>query len=62
MLGVSTGGRISELLFDKSIAKGSEVFRGVLVNSDGRVAIENLIDWHAEKYKTIAPSSPLFPF
>ena len=53
MLGVSTGGRISELLslqigdvyqnaaavkdmlFDKSIVKGGEVSRTVLVNSDG---------------------------
>ena len=53
MLGVSTGGRISELLslqigdvyqnrravtdllFDKSIVKGSEVSRAVPVNADG---------------------------
>ena len=79
MLGVSTGGRISELLsltiadvyqnqkpgtdllFDRSIVKGGEVSRAVPVNSDGRTAIENLIGWHQEKYKTIAPSRPLFP-
>ncbi len=79
MLGVSTGGRISELLsltigdvyqngkpvtdllFDKKIVKGGEVSRAVPVNTDGRTAIENLIDWHREKYKTIAPSRPLFP-
>ena len=35
--------------------------RAVPVNVDGRQAIENLIDWHREKYKTIAPSRPLFP-
>ncbi len=79
MLGVSTGGRISELLsltigdvyqngkpvtdllFDRSIVKGGEVSRAVPVNVDGRAAIENLIDWHREKYKTISPSRPLFP-
>ena len=79
LLGVSTGGRISELLsltiedvwqngkpvtdllFDRSIVKGGEVSRAVPVNSDGRAAIENLIGWHQEKYKTIAPSHPLFP-
>ena len=78
MLGVSTGGRISELLslqigdfhqnskavtdllFDKAIVK-AEVLRAVPVNADGRAAIENLIDWHREKYKTIAPSRLLFP-
>ena len=79
MLGVSTGGRISELLsltvgdvyqngkpvtdllFDRSIVKGGEVSRAVPMNVDGRAAIENLIAWHQEQYKTIAPSRPLFP-
>ena len=79
MLGVSTGGRISELLslqihdvyqnqkpvtdllFDRSIVKGGEVSRAVPVNVDGREAIENLVSWHREKYKTLAPSRPLFP-
>lgn len=79
LIGVSTGGRISELLsltigdvwqnatavtdllFDKSIVKGGEVSRAVPVNSDGREAIEALIDWHRAKYATIAPSRPLFP-
>ena len=79
LLGVSTGGRISELLslrigdvwqniravsdllFDKSIVKGGEISRAVPVNVDGREAIEALIDWHHEKYGTIAPVRPLFP-
>ena len=79
MLGVSTGGRISELLsltigdvyqnraavtdllFEKSIVKGGEVSRAVPVNVDGREAIENLITWHREKYKTTHESRPLFP-
>ena len=79
MLGVSTGGRISELLslqigdvwqnrravsdllFDKAIVKGGEVSRAVPVNVDGRAAIESLIGWHEERYKTIAPTRPLFP-
>ena len=79
MLGVSTGGRISELLsltigdvyqnhkavtdllFGKSIVKGGEVSRAVPVNADGRLAIETLIAWHREKYKTIDSTRPLFP-
>ena len=79
LLGVSTGGRISELLsltigdvfqngkpvsdllFDKAIVKGGEVSRAVPVNVDGRDAIAALIDWHREKYKTIAKTRPLFP-
>ena len=79
MLGVSTGGRISELLsltigdvyqnrravtdllFDKSIVKGGEVSRAVPLNADGRRAIDELVSWHREKYKTIASTRPLFP-
>ena len=79
MIGVSTGGRISELLslqisdvfqndkpvtdllYNKSIVKGGEVSRAVPVNVDGREAIEDLIDWHREKYGTVAPSRPVFP-
>ena len=79
MLGVSTGGRISELLslqigdvwqneravsdllFDKSIVKGGEVSRAVPVNSDGRLAISDLIAWHRECYNTTHKSRPLFP-
>jgi integrase/recombinase XerD len=79
MLGVSTGGRISELLslrigdvyqngkpvtdllFDKSVVKGGEVSRAVPVNRDGRRAIEELIDWHGERYQNTEKSCPLFP-
>lgn len=79
ILGVSTGGRISELLsltigdvfqngkavsdllYNKRIVKGGEISRAVPVNIDGRDAIQALIDWHREKYGTIAPSRPLFP-
>ena len=79
MLGVSTGGRISELLslrigdvyqnekpvtdllFDKSIVKGGEVSRAVPVNTDGMRAIEDLIGWHREAYRTEPKSRPLFP-
>ena len=67
-LGVSIGGRISELLrlqirdvyqngkpvtdllFDKNIVKGGEVSRAVLVNSDGRRAISDLIASYQEPY------------
>lgn len=52
---------VTDLLFDRSIVKGGEISRTVPVNVDGREAIESLIGWHEEKYKTIAPSRPLFP-
>ena len=79
MLGVSTGGRISELLslrigdvyqnrsavsdllFSRSIVKGGEVSRTVPVNRDGRLAIDELIDWHRERYGNTKESRPLFP-
>ena len=78
MLGVSTGGRISELLslqirdvyqngtavtdllFDRSIVKGGEVSCAVPVNRDGRLAIDNLIAWHRERYNSLHKSHPLF--
>ena len=79
MLGVSTGGRISELLslrvgdvyqnkkpvtdllYSKSIVKGGEVSRSVPVNADGRKAIDALVNWHREHYRSIASKRPLFP-
>ena len=79
MLGVSTGGRISELLsltigdvwqngkagtdllYEKNIVKGGEVSRAVPVNRDGRTAIEGIIAWHRERYKSTEPNRPLFP-
>ena len=79
MLGVSTGGRISELLslrigdvyqngravtdllFDKAIVKGGETSRAVPVNSDGRLAIDDLMAWHRGQYANTAENRPLFP-
>ena len=79
LLGVSTGGRISELLsltvgdvyqnrkavtdllYDHSIVKGGEVSRAVPVNTDGMRAIDDLIRWHREQYRTVNASRPLFP-
>ena len=79
MLGVSTGGRISELLsltigdvyqnrnpvsdllYDRSIVKGGEVSRAVPVNTDGLRAIDELVRWHREQYRTVNASRPLFP-
>ena len=79
MLGVSTGGCISELLslqigdvwqncravsdllFERSVVKRSEVSRAVPVNSDGSHAISELIAWHREAYHTTHKNRPLFP-
>ncbi|MDE0636662.1 MAG: tyrosine-type recombinase/integrase [Candidatus Poribacteria bacterium] len=79
MIGVSTGGRISELLglrigdvfqnrkpvtdllYGKSIVKGGEVSRSVPVNADGRKAIDELVNWHRQHYRSIAAKRPLFP-
>ena len=41
--------------------KGGEVSRAVLVNRDGRRAIEELIGWHRERYGNIDVTRPLFP-
>ena len=79
MLGVSTGGRISELLslrigdvyqngkpvsdllYNRSIVKGKEISRAVPLNRDGRLAIDDLVSWHREKYGNTASTRPLFP-
>ena len=79
MLGVSTGGRISELLslrigdvfqnrkpvgdllYGKSIVKGGEVSRSVPVNADGRRAIDELVNWHRQHYRSVASKRALFP-
>ena len=55
------GNAVSDLLFQKSIVKGSELSRAVPVNADGRLTIDMLIARHREKYKTIASTRPLFP-
>ena len=57
MLGVSTGGRISELL-SLTIR---EVSRAVPVNRDGSQAINDLIAWHREQYGNTKANRPLFP-
>ncbi|MYG00621.1 site-specific integrase [Candidatus Poribacteria bacterium] len=79
LLGVSVGGRISEmlglrvgdvwqnnapvtdLLFHKSIVKGKEVSRTVPVNSDGRGAIVELMDYHLERFGRVSAGRWLFP-
>ena len=79
MLGVSIGGRVSELLaltvgdvwqnnqpvtdfqFDRAIVKGGETSRTIPVNSDGRKAIEEIIDWHRAYFGGMHPDNPLFP-
>lgn len=79
MLGVSIGGRISELLalkvsdawqnnkpvtdfqFDRAIVKGGETSRTIPVNSDGRKAIEEIINWQRDAFGFVFDENPLFP-
>ena len=79
MLGVSIGGRVSELLalkigdvwqneqpvsdfqFDKSIVKGGETSRTIPVNSDGRKAITEIINWQRGYFGFVFLENPLFP-
>jgi site-specific recombinase XerD len=78
LLGVSVGGRISELLalrisdvwqneqavsdllFEKGVVKGKETARMIPVNSDGRQAVTELIQWHKEQFSELDPWRPLF--
>ena len=41
--------------------KGKEVSRSVPVNVDGRKAIDELVNWYREHYRSIAAKRPLFP-
>ena len=52
---------VTDLLYDKSIVKGGEVSRAVPVNTDGMRAIDELVRWHREQYRTVNASRPLFP-
>lgn len=78
ILGVSVGGRISELLslkildvwqngqpvgdllFEKNVVKGKKNSRMIPVNSDGKNAIEDLIDWHRKRFSFLSSQRPLF--
>ena len=79
MLGVSIGGRVSELLslkigdvwqneqpvtdfqFDRAIVKGGETSRTIPVNSDGRKAITEIMDWQTSQFGFVFEEHPLFP-
>ena len=41
--------------------KVNEVSRAVPVNTDGMRAIDELVRWHREQYRTVKASRPLFP-
>ena len=55
------GTAVTDLLFDKSVVKGKEISRAVPLNRDGRLAIDDLVSWHREKYRKTASTRPLFP-
>ena len=79
MWGVSTGGRISELLsltigdvyqtapqspISCMTVQSSRVVRyrePCRLNTDGMRAIDELVRWHREQYRTLKASRPLFP-
>lgn len=44
------GKPVTDVLYDKSIVKGGEVARAVPLNADGRQAVEDIINWHTEKF------------
>ena len=44
---------VSDLLYTKRIVKGGEVSRSVPVNADGRRAIDELVNWHREHYRSV---------
>ena len=52
---------VINLLYTKRIVKGGEVSRCVPVNADGRRAIDELVNWHREHYRSVASKRPLFP-
>ena len=58
---IRTAAAVTDLLFEKSIVKGGEVSRAVPVNTDGLRAIDELVRWHREQYRTVKASRPLFP-
>ena len=66
MLGVSTGGRISEFLrlmignVYQNRAAGTNLLFEKFIVKDSREAIENLITWHQEKSNATHGSRPLF--
>ena len=55
------GRAVTDRLFDKSIVKSGEISRAVPVNVDGRRAIDDLVRWHREQYRTAKASRLLFP-
>ena len=50
---------VTDLLYSKSIVKGGEVSRSVPVNADGRRAIDELVNWHREHYRSVASKKRL---
>lgn len=55
------GRAVSDLLYHQNIVKGGEVSRAVPMNTDGLRAINDLIAWHHEQYRSTKPNHPLFP-
>ena len=57
------GKPVTDVLYDKSIVKGGEVARAVPLNADGRQAIQEIIEWHLNKFGEfgeVNPDVPLF--
>ncbi len=55
------GKPVSDVLYDKSIVKGGEVSRAVPLNADGRQAVEEVIDWHTQKFGVLGVAVAEYP-
>ena len=52
---------VTDFQFDRAIVKGGETSRTIPVNSDGRKAITEIMDWQRSQFGFVFEENPLFP-